>query len=213
MTETFSSFSYKSIDTVTSMLCKDDFMAVTNIASAYRSVLIRPCDRTVQGVSWEIDGKQEWLEDHFLSFGTWAALFIFSRITDSIVRHLETRGIRAVNYLDDFLVMGSTWQECKEAQLYLHSVLQSLGFYISYPKLVSPSQLVIYLGILIDSVTMKLSPPEEKMVKLHHELHFFEGKSKATEKQLQCLCGILGHCATLVKGGRTFSRQVTARSM
>ena len=52
MTQTFSSLSYKSFDTVTEKLQEGDTMAVTDISSAYRSVLIRPCDCTKQGLSW-----------------------------------------------------------------------------------------------------------------------------------------------------------------
>ena len=131
MKETFSTFSYKSVDTVVDMLHPGDFMAVTDISNAYRSVLIRPCDRTRQGLSWNLDGRQTFMEDCFLSFGTRAAPFIFSRITDAITRHLGRLGIRAVNYLDDFIVLGKSWGECQKAQLILHNVLRRLGFYIS----------------------------------------------------------------------------------
>ena len=156
MNETFSTFSYKSVDTVVDMLQPGDSMAVTDISNAYRSVMIRPCDRTKQGLSWILDGEQIYMEDCFLSFGTRAAPFIFSRITDAVVRHLGRLGIRAVNYLDDSIVLGKSWCKCRDAQLVLQNILRRLGFYIAYPKVISPSQTVIYLGIQIDSVDMKL---------------------------------------------------------
>ena len=174
MKETFSTFSYKSIDDVTDMLQAGDFMAVTDIASAYRSVHIRPCDRTRQGLSWILDGTEIYLEDNLLSFGTRAAPFIFFRITDAVVRYLVRWGIRVVNYLDDFIVMGSSYQECHDAQLTVHKVIRQLGFYIAYPKVISPAQKLVYLGLLIDSVSMKLSIPDHKLVKLYAELAFFE---------------------------------------
>ena len=208
MEETFSSFSYKSVDTVTSLLDQGDFMAVTDISNAYRSIMIRPCDRTRQGLSWFIDGENVWLEDNCISFGTRAAPFIFSRITDAIVRYLERNGIRSVNYLDDFIVLGSSESECTAAQLFLHQSLRNLGFYIAYPEVVSPSTKVTYLGVVIDWVNMQLSLPQEKLDKLQKELEFFSGRRRATKKQIQRLCGILGHCSTLVKGGRTFSHRV-----
>lgn len=34
------------------------------------------------------------------------------------------------------------------------------------------------------------------------------GKDRASKRQVQHLCGILAHCAKVVKGGRTFSQQV-----
>ena len=77
-----------------------------------------------------------------------------------------------------------------------------------YNKVRSPSRNQRYLGIDIDSVKMCLSLPEDKMKKLHEELAFFTGRRKATKRQLQRLCGILAHCAQLVRGGRTFSRRI-----
>ena len=80
MSETFSTFKYKSIDDVTSKLQQGTYMAVTDISSAYRSVPIRPSDRTLQGLQWEFEGESCYLKDNFLSFGTRVAPFIFSRL-------------------------------------------------------------------------------------------------------------------------------------
>ena len=55
---------------------------------------------------------------------------------------------------------------------------------------------------------MEISLPHYKLVKLHTEIQFFEGPSKASKRQLQQLCGILSHCSKVVRGGRTFSRHV-----
>ena len=50
--------------------------------------------------------------------------------------------------------------------------------------------------------------PNSKLEKLQSEIDFFMGRNRATQKQLQRLAGILGHCSTLVRGGRTFSHRV-----
>ena len=57
MAETFSSFKYKSMDDLMAYVNPGTFMAVTDISSAYRAVLVRPSDRTYQGLQWELDGK------------------------------------------------------------------------------------------------------------------------------------------------------------
>ena len=84
--------------------------------------------------------------------------------------------------------------------MFLHKVLRDLGFYISYKKVLSPMTTQRYLGIDIDSVAMQLRLPEDKMLRLTDELTFFDGRRKATKRQLQRLCGILAHCAQLVPG-------------
>ena len=44
---------------------------------------------------------------------------------------------------------------------------------------------------MIDSQSLTLSLPEDKIVKLHKELEFFVDRTRATKKQIQRLCGII----------------------
>ena len=208
MFDTFEHFSYTSIDDVTKVLQPGMFMAVSDISSAYRSIMIRPGDRQYQGLRWKLEGRNVYMVDNFLSFGTRMAAFLFNRITDSVTRYVRASGFMCFNYLDDFLTMGRSFEECQKAQLFLHKVLLSLGFYIAYKKVLSPSKVQVYLGIELDSVAMELRLPRDKLGKLHSELGFFAGRRRATKKQLQRLCGVLAHCSTLVRGGRTFSHRV-----
>ena len=117
-------------------------------------------------------------------------------------------GFKCYNYLDDFLLIGDTYLSCQEAQLALHSILRSLGFDIAYKKVLSPARVQRYLGINIDTVQMKLILPDDKMHKLFEEIAFFQGRRQATRKQLQRLCGVIAHCATVIRGGRTFSHRI-----
>ena len=210
MDETFTSFRYKSLDDVTAALRPGFFMGVTDLAAAYRSALVRTVDRQHQGLCWKANDEEFYMVDNFLSFGTRAAPSIFTRITDSIARYVCASGYYCVNYLDDFLVMGESKIQCERAQLFLHGVLRDLGFYISYNKVLTPSTNQRYLGINVDSVSMQLSLPEDKMLRLQDELAFFSGRRKATRRQIQRLCGVIAHCAQMVRGGRTFSRRIIA---
>ena len=208
MKETFQSFQFKSLDSVAEHLTENCYVGVSDISSAYRAVLIRPGDRQKQGLQWNLDGKEVYINDNFLSFGTRMAPFVFNRISDAVSRFVNASGYYCANYLDDFLVLGKTFQECQQAQLLLHKTLRSLGFYIAYKKVRSPARVQVYLGVEIDTVNMELRLPQEKLDKLYVELDFFKDRTRASKKQLQRLCGVLSHCATLVKGGRTFSHRV-----
>ena len=85
-------------------------MAVTDLASAYRSAMIRPCDRKYQGLQWQVGGKEVFIQDNFLSFGTRVAPFLFTRLTDAVARYVNACGYFCINYLDDFLVKGGTFE-------------------------------------------------------------------------------------------------------
>ena len=209
MSETFAPFSYSSVDDVSKMLQYGDYMATVDVSAAYRSVSVHPDNWTYQGITWNIDGESKKLMDTRICFGLRNAPFLYTHISNFVVRCMQRRGFtRIVNYLDDFIVLGSTFEECQQAQTQLISILLSLGFYISWKKCTSPSTITKYLGINFDSIRMELSLPPEKVEKLHSELTFFHGRHRATKRQLQRLAGILSHCAKVVKGARTFSRRI-----
>ena len=209
MSDIVTTFSYKSIDTVVSMLNQGDYMATVDIASAYRSVSVHPDHWKYQGISWTLEGNPVYLLDSRVCFGLKNAPFLFSHISNFVVRCMQRRGFhRIVNYLDDFVVIGDTFESCQQAQNELIHLLISLGFYISWKKCTSPSSFTRYLGIDFDTDLMTISLPAGKLDKLHHELTFFESRRRATKRQLQRLCGILSQCARVIKGSRTFSRRI-----
>lgn len=107
-------------------------------------------------------------------------------------------------YIDDFLVMGSTLEECNHGLHNLLELLRSLGFYISWDKLCSPSRMMKYLGINIDTCAVELSLPADKLVKVRGLVGAFLGYTHANKRQILALAGYLAHCSQVVRGGRTF---------
>ena len=209
METTFQHFNYTTVDEVAAMVTQDCYMATVDIAAAYRSVSIREDNWPFQGISWQMQGDKAYLYDVRLSFGLKCAAFIFTELSDFIVRTMNRLGCtKIVNYLDDFLIYGDSFEECQSMQTMLITLLGDLGFITSWKKCSTPSKLVRYLGILIDSSSMSLSLPKDKLDKLHAELLFFKDRTRATKRQLQRLCGIIAHCAKVVRGGRTFSRRI-----
>ena len=74
-----------------------------------------------------------------LLFGAKCSLEIFHRLMQALRQMMARRGFRdIIVYLDDFLVIGATYQECKEKYDVLLALLQDLGFTISWWKLVPP---------------------------------------------------------------------------
>lgn len=209
MSSTYREFCYTSVDRVIDMVKPGYFMASVDIAAAYRSILIHPSNWKYQGIVWDIDGVPTYLCDTHLCFGIRCAPYLFTQVTNFVLRCLQRRGFSLCTvYLDDFLVMGESESQCLEAQLTLISILRSLGFYIAWDKCVAPTKCITYLGVTFDSNEMTVSLPTSKMERLHREIAFFLPKNRATKRQIQQLCGILSHCSKIVKGGRTFSHRI-----
>lgn len=209
MTSTFHKFCYTTVDNIIDMLRPGMFMASIDISAAYRSILVHPSQWKYQGISWSVNGEPTYLLDTHLCFGLRCAPYIFTQVSNFIIRCLKRRGFsNCTAYLDDFLVTGETEQQCFLAQQNLIEILRSLGFFIAWDKCISPTQQLTYLGVTFDTTDMSVKIPPDKLSKLHEELNFFSEKKRATLKQIQRLCGVLAHCSKVVKGGRTFSHRI-----
>lgn len=209
MSSTFHEFCFTSVDHVVEMVQPGMYMASVDIKSAYRSIMVHPDQWHYQGVKWELDGVPTYLMDTHICFGLRCAPYLFTQVSNFVLRCLQHRGfVRATVYLDDFLVLGDTREKCLAAQSCLIHILRSLGFDIAWEKCVSPTQCLTYLGVTFNSKEMSVSVPTEKMSKLHRELDFFKDRKRATIRQIQRLCGILTHVSKVIKGGRTFSHRI-----
>lgn len=116
--------------------------------------------------------------------------------------------MRVVNYLDDFINISENMDECLQNQLKIIQVLRYLGFLVSWHKLTPPSKCQVYLGIVIDSDLMELRLPTGKLEKMRVLVDEVSGQDKISKNQLDKLTGMLAHCSTIIKGGRTFCRSL-----
>ena len=125
-------------------------MAKIDLRHAYRSVPIHPANYQATGCKWRITGDDfdPFLFDTRLPFGAKCSLEIFHRLTQAVRWMMARRGYRDITvYLDDFLVISATYQECKEKYDGLLALLQDLGFTISWRKLIPPTQRLTFLGV------------------------------------------------------------------
>ena len=99
-------------------------------------------------------------------------------------------------------------EECLRAQLTLIHLLHSLGFQVNWSKLSGPSQRVIFLEIILDSIAMQASIPEDKISSLEDQLNFLLSKHKASKRDLQRVADLMNFLAKVDNGGRTFLRRV-----
>jgi len=112
---------------------------------------------------------------------------------------MARRGFCAVvNYLNDFLIIGSTKEECQWGLVTLINLLHYLGFNVSWRKVVSPTQRITYLGIELDSSTMSLRLSEDKLNRLIDLVNTFSHKASASKRQLQSLAGSLNFACQVV---------------
>ena len=185
------------------------YFAKVDLKSAYRSVGLSKASQEVTGLSWNIGGATVYLRDTRLPFGARRSVGIFHRLTQAVRRMMARKGYDlTIVYLDDFLIVSKSKKVCAEALNVLIQLLRKLGFMIHWGKVVDPTTRITFLGIELNSISMTLSLPEEKLLLLKQELQSSLSKNRFTKRQLQSLAGRLSWAASVVKGGRVFLRRI-----
>ena len=179
-------------------------MCNIGLHSAYLSVPIHPVDYKTTGLQFR-DESLTYLVDHRIPIGCNKGPMICHCLNESVKRVMARKGFEGIlAYLDDFLCVADSYEECCKMQHMLLSLWIKLGFQVSWKKVTGVSQIVECLGITIDTTSCCASLSEEKIRVLFSKLHSFQNKKRPSEKQLQCLIGSLNWACQVFHGGRVF---------
>ena len=178
-------------------------MAKIDIKDAYRLIPVHPQDRRFLGISWQ--GTV--YVDCQLPFGLASAPAIFSAVAQALEWILRARGVRhIIHYLDDFLILGApNSPECANAlDITLHTCAE-LGVPLAPDKIEGPTPSLRFLGIQLDSTSLSLSLPMDRLVELRGMLDMWVSRKVIREpKQFQSLVGHLAHATQVVPLGKAF---------
>ena len=115
--------------------------------------------------------------------------YIFSRISDFLVRCVHMHVHRVINYLADFCILSHTKSSTMSDQFILIKILYSVGFHINYKNVSPTSTYTKFLGIYIDSSSLQLILPEDKIAKMTHMLYKLKSRRKTSHKELERVGG------------------------
>ena len=152
-------FKMENLNIALGLMTPNCFMATLDLKEAYYSVSLAPELRKYFRFIW----KNRIFEFQSLPFGLCSAPRIFTKIMKPVVTSLREKGFMNVIYLDDFLLIGKTLQECNQNVIATIKILKNLGFRINYKKSkLIPSQEVNFLN----SARMQVALPSHKRVAL-----------------------------------------------
>lgn len=149
--------------TVSSILQSNAFMATLDLKDAY--FLIPILENHRKYLRFRFKGKL--YQYNCMPFGLNCAPLIFTKLMKPVLAFLRKNNLISVLYLDDFLLLGATYTDCKNNVLYTVKLLENLGFLINYKKSVlEPAQICRYLGFLYNSKDLSISIPDDKKLPL-----------------------------------------------
>ena len=205
------SFKYQSLQEAIDIIKPGSYLAKVDLSNAYRVVKIHPSNYSAMGLKWTFTGHSSptYMVDTRLSFGAKRSPQIFNDLTQAVRRMMADRGLnRVIAYLDDFLCVGDSFQECMSTMRTLMSILRTLGFHINYNKVEGPTKQLVFLGIQLCTNSMTMALPNDKIDDLKHTLNTLMRSKKVSKRFLQSVAGKLQYATQCIYGGKFHLRRI-----
>ena len=199
------SLSYITVDDAIEEICKSGpecLLAKIDIKSAFRLIPVHLADRHLLGMEW----RESVYIDNCLPFGLRSAPKLFNLLADLLLWIAKSRGVSfSIHYLDDFLTIGPAASSiCQQNLDIFKSTCCELGVPLALEKVDSPTTCLTFLGIVLDTCSMEIRLPSEKLTRIQREVSSWLQKRSATKRQILSLIGLLQHATKVVRQGRTF---------
>ena len=191
-------FKMETLQSVLLSVRRGDWMVSINLKDAYLQVPMHPESRKY--LRFMAFGKV--CQFKVLCFGLSTAPQVFTRVMAPVSAILYSLGIQLKRYLDDWLIQASSREQVLLALRTVLRLCNSLGIVINWEK----SQLVptqmIYLGVLLDSLSFRASPAQKRVDKLLSIGNVFLSCVNQPAKSWLELLGVLSFLTQLIPGRR-----------
>ncbi|XP_063915486.1 uncharacterized protein LOC135131605 [Zophobas morio] len=174
------------IRTAIRLIQRHCYMATVDLRDAYFALPIQPSDRKYLRFFL----NDVYYEFTCLPFGLRSAPVTFTKLIKPIAAYLRSQNITCVLYLDDFLLLASTIDECRTSVNFTVHLLESLSFTINTEKsILEPSQSCRFLGFILDSAHMRLRLPPDKTNYILYLISTLENRTSCSIKKFAKLIG------------------------
>ena len=192
-------FKMETMASVLASIREGDFMASIDLSDAYFQVPVHPASRKFlrvffKGVSYQF---------RVLCFGLATAPQVFTRVFALVSAWAHSRGIRLLRYLDDWLILAESKEKLSQQVDQVLSLCLDLGILINREKSdLVPKQRVTYLGMVLDSLSVRAFPTQTRIDNLKKLVVSFLQSPSPKAKEWQVLLGHLSSLEKLVPHGR-----------
>ena len=200
-----SHFQMETIQSVLLSVRQGDWMASIDLKEAYLQVPIHPSSRHLLRFVF----RDRVYQFKALCFGLSTAPQVFTRVMAPVSAILHSMGIRMRRYLDDWLVQSSSRASLVRDLQTVLGLCHELGIVVNPQKSnLVPSQIVQYLGVVIDSISFRASPSQDRISRLRSTADVFRSSASPPASLWLSLLGALSSLAHLVPGGRLRMRSL-----
>ena len=194
-----SHFRMETIQSVLLSVRQGDWMASIDIKEAYLQVPVHPDSRrflrfVAQGRVYQFSA---------LCFGLSTAPQVFSQVMAPVSAIPHSWGTRMRRYLDDWHVQSSSRESLLHDLWVVLDLCHELGIVVNPEKShLEPSQVLQYLGVVIDTRSFRASPSPDRVARLQSTASEFLSCADPPASTWLSLLGMLSSLSLLVPGGR-----------
>ena len=180
------------------------FLYKTDLARGYRQLRVDPGDWPLLGFTH----RGRFYVDVCPPFGLRTSAMCMQRTTEAISWMHQQVGYISRPYLDDFGGAERTIQQAEAALTALQSIMADLGVREAETKICRPATSMVWLGLLYDSEEMTITIPPEKLGEIMTIMGEWQGRTRATRKDMQRLLGLLQFVASVSPPTRIFTNRM-----
>ncbi|KAL0861715.1 hypothetical protein ABMA27_009196 [Loxostege sticticalis] len=189
--------------TATKLMSPNCYMASVDLQDAYFLINMHESSKKYLRFKFE----QHTYEFQCLPFGLSSAPYIFTKLLKPVVSYLRSKGFFIVNYLDDFLCLGSSYSDCLNCVTETVNLLTNLGFVINHQKSqLIPSQCQQFLGFELNSLNMTIGLPLEKRKKILNLLKDVAKRKNIIIREFAKLLGVLTSACPAIAYGWMYTK-------
>lgn len=156
-------FKMETLKSAIAIIQPNDYFASIDLKDAYFSVLVNQKDRKYLRFIWE--GKH--YQFRTLPQGLSCSPRVFTKLLKPAFACLRSMGHSSVPYIDDSLLRAKTKEQCQANVSDTTRLMDRLGFTVHPKKSVfNPVQIIVFLGFVLNSITMRVMVTEERIGKL-----------------------------------------------
>ena len=128
---------------------------------------------------------------------------VFTWVMAPVSSIMHRYGFRILRYLDNWLVLGSSFQEITRARDFLLWLCDQLGILVNHSKsTLLPSQRLDYLGMTLQSTPLRAFPTQARVHKALSLVAEFESSRLQPPALWLSLLGVMSSLSTVVPGSR-----------
>ena len=203
-----SRFRMETSTSVLQSLRPGDWMVSIDLQDAYLQVPVHPDSRRFL----RFCVGSEVFQFKALCFGLSSVLQVFTWAMALVSSIMHRFGFRILRYLDDWLVLGSSFQEISWVRDFLLWLCDQLGILVNLAKsTLTPAQRLNYLGMTIQSNPLRAFPTQARVRKVLALVAEFKSSRQQPLALWSSLLGVMSSLSLIVSGPRLRMRSLQLR--